>query len=182
MSPTVFSHAGARFLTEHADQPSYYWPGLAAELLELDVLLRSLPERSAHDEARLKVGRELGDILYFLLVPLHKDGREWFPDTSHDLGRHWRLHTAGPYRHENLTDCASVIVSNLAKMVREPETCTLRMTAMANAVHTLVAGGTLHLIAGRYGLTLSDCADLCLVKLTSRLAHGTIHGDGDHRG
>lgn len=168
MTPSTYAARAATFLTPEARTTDYFYPAIASEVLEL------LEAWRKGEHALCK--KEVGDCLFFILVPRH-EGFSW---PAVDLSDHW--HSSGEYNGRiasALIEVANAIIGNMAKTVREPHRRLEREEKMHAAIRDLVP--VLRAVCFELGTTLAECAEINIEKLESRLARGVITGDGDHR-
>lgn len=159
-----YQKAAVSFRTDTANNEEYLTLGLIAEVGEAAGKLAKRRRDGVFDEKAFI--KELGDILWFV-----SNLAEYY-DKYHDTDLSAELKSSFN------RDAFPVLFGKAYQMIR-----------VANYAVELVKGGVRFAelvdeicdLAGRFGYTLEQVAEINLTKLRDRQARGVIKGDGDER-
>lgn len=186
MSPSAYAKKVSVFCTGKSRNPHYLLPELLTEIAELASI--TLPHISQAPGSRLTdyaaQVKELGDCLWFLLVPNEIDSLLPRPDAK-AVDAAWSVYTRRTSGSDARRACLRLLElgaeynGNASKCVREPDTVGIRRNRMAKQMTEMVVN--FQLLANHFGLSLESVAAQNINKLESRHKRGKIEGDGGDR-
>lgn len=159
-----YQKAAVSFRTESANNEEYLTLGLIAEVGEAAGKLAKRRRDGVFDERAFI--KELGDILWFVANLADYFHKNYDPDYSDTL----------QFCFNNKANGDSIEDSSMKSLA---SSAVLSVWNDGNYLHEVVA--EVCNLAGRYGYTLEDVAEINIAKLRDRAARGVIKGDGDER-